>query len=72
MQFLRLKNSTDHGLAEAYAPADPRALISGILDIIQSLPVVGHEQVLLRIVHEVDRWEVVGLDADKAYAEIRN
>ena len=41
-------------------------------DIVQSLPVVGPEQVLLRIVHEVDRWEVVGPDADKAHAEIRD
>jgi hypothetical protein len=70
MKFMRLKNSGGHGLAEEYAEADPRALVSGLLDIVQALPVAGPNKTVIRIMHEVDRWEAVGPDADKEYASL--
>ena len=70
MQFNRLKNGSGHGLAESYIPADPMGLVAAVLDIIAQTPVNGPALTALKILHEADAWEVIGPDADKAYAEL--
>jgi hypothetical protein len=71
MQFMRLKKSSSHGLAEVYAPADPRAFISRVLDLIQTMATgKTPEHVVLEVLHEVDRWEVAGPDADEFWEKL--
>ena len=71
MQFMRSNPAASvHQLAESFTNVDPRALVAVLLDIITRAPEAGMPLTVLRIVHEVDKWEIVGPDADRAYAEI--
>jgi len=71
MQFMRLKNGLSHrGPIDTYENANPRAALATVLDIIGKLMDAGPDLTVLRVIHEVNKWEVVGPDADKEYAKL--